>query len=69
MGLMLVVLCTLNACAEKISSPGTEPSGSPFFCSEARPIIFSRLKDTVETIQQIKAHNAVGVVLCGWSAQ
>lgn len=34
------------------------------FCDIARPIWWSR-KDTLETIKQVKVHNAVGK-MCGW---
>ncbi len=35
------------------------------FCASAAPITWSRA-DTDATIRQAKAHNAVGVALCGW---
>ncbi len=34
------------------------------FCDAAHPLYWSR-KDTLETIKQIKMHNAVGKI-CGW---
>jgi hypothetical protein len=37
------------------------------FCDIARPIYWSR-KDTLETVKQVKAHNAVGKI-CGWSGK
>lgn len=37
------------------------------FCDAARPIYWSR-KDTLETITQVKTHNAVGK-LCGWGVK
>jgi len=37
------------------------------FCDIARPLYWSR-KDTLETIKQIKTHNAVGKI-CGWSGK
>lgn len=66
--LMSAYCALLAACANQIPSAGTEPSAPPLFCSEAKPIIFSRLLDTPATIAQIKAHNAVGVRLCHWVA-
>lgn len=37
------------------------------FCDISRPIYWSR-KDTLETVKQVKAHNAVGKI-CGWSGK
>lgn len=37
------------------------------FCDIARPIYWSR-KDTLETVKQVKAHNAVGKI-CGWAGK
>lgn len=62
---MLIAACILSACANQMPSAGTS-GASPLFCSEAKPIVFSRLHDTLETIAQVKAHNAVGQKLCGW---
>jgi len=48
---------------------GIEPKGSVVnadsFCLVALPISWST-KDTDETIEQVKEHNAVGKRLCGW---
>lgn len=65
--LMGLLLGTLAACAPQIPSLGTSAGMAPLFCSEAQPILFDRLGDTAATIAQIKAYNAVGVKLCGWS--
>lgn len=55
----------LTACQATINSAEIEPKSD--FCTIGRPIYFSRLHDTHETIAQVKAHNAVGVALkCGW---
>lgn len=35
------------------------------FCQTARAITYST-RDTAETRQQIRAHNARGVAVCGW---
>lgn len=61
----LISLLTLAACATLgTSSHGkTEPSS---FCLLAKPIRFSARNDTLETIAQVKEHNAVGKKLCGW---
>jgi hypothetical protein len=37
------------------------------FCAVARPILWS-VRDSDETILQVKQHNAAGAVLCGWGA-
>lgn len=37
------------------------------FCDIARQIYWSR-KDTLETVKQVKAHNAVGKI-CGWAGK
>ena len=50
----------LAGCATTMGGDGTK-----VFCESARPIAWSS-KDTDETIKQAKAHNAVGVALCGW---
>lgn len=66
LGLSSVCCVILGACGSLTPSPETE-SSAPLFCSEAAPILFSRLHDTPETIAQVKAHNAVGVRLCHWA--
>jgi len=38
------------------------------FCDGAKPIYWSG-KDTRPTIQQVKAHNAVGKAACDWGAK
>ena len=45
-----------------LSAP-TEAHAS--FCAVAKPILWSA-RDTDETIAEVKEHNAVGAVLCGW---
>lgn len=67
-----VSLLTLGACANQTSSAGissrAQAPSKPLFCSEAPgPILFDRLKDTEQTIAQIRVYNAIGVKLCGWT--
>lgn len=69
LGLMSLLLGTLGACAPKMNSVGIDAGSRPLFCSEASPIVYDRLKDTLETISQVKAYNAVGVRLCGWKGR
>lgn len=38
---------------------------SAAFCKSFAPIVWS-VRDTDATVQQAKAHNAVGVKICGW---
>jgi len=38
------------------------------FCDIARPIYWNYKKDTLETIRQIKLHNATGRI-CGWQGK
>jgi len=45
------------------ASSGTEAS----FCAIGKPIAWSS-RDTDATIEQVKEHNAVGAMLCGWDA-
>lgn len=60
----LIAPFTLTACATTTDFAGSDLS----FCSAARPIYWST-KDTTETIWQIKEHNAVGRVSCGWGTK
>lgn len=53
---------TLSACAHLTPTPVSDaPSAA---CSTFRLVSFDRLKDTEETIIQIKAHNAAWRCLC-----
>lgn len=55
-------------CASTKGSGATDPlPGADTFCRVAKPISWSS-RDTDETIREVKAHNAVGKALCGWSA-
>lgn len=56
----------LNGCATTTGSAAIEP-GADTFCRISRPISWSQ-SDTDQTIREVKAHNAVGVRLCGWAA-
>lgn len=69
LGLMLgSAMLILSACATTTGSGATDPlPGADTFCRVAKPISWSS-RDTDETIREVKAHNAVGKALCGWSA-
>jgi hypothetical protein len=58
----LILLPTLTACAALTSTAGIK--GHASFCDVAKPISFSRLNDTAETIAAVKEHNAVYDELC-----
>lgn len=69
--LLAPCLLILSNCASLTSSPATSgmvwgsgPQSS--FCDVAKPIVYSRTKDTEQTILAVKQHNAKGVELCGW---
>lgn len=61
----LVVLVTLSllfiltACAHQIPTPATDG------CVAFARLSFSRLHDTTETIQQVKAYDAARDAICG----
>lgn len=52
----------LSGCVTTTALGGTE-----VFCEVAQPITWS-VNDTDQTIAEIKAYNAVGIALCGWTA-
>lgn len=62
----------LTGCVSRTSSPAaTDPLSQPevkpsvsSYCAVAKPIFWS-LKDTDETIRQVKGHNAAWKALCG----
>ena len=56
---------TLAACATPIPIPVTEAPPVDLACSEFPRLTFDRLKDTPETIVQIKAYDAGRDKLCG----
>jgi len=58
---VLILAATPSMCQTTTGSGGSELT----FCGGARPIYWSS-KDTTETIGQVKEHNAVGKVACGW---
>jgi hypothetical protein len=58
----LILLPTLTACASLTNTAAIK--GHASFCDVAKPISFSRLRDTAETIAAIKEHNAVHDELC-----
>lgn len=62
------VMLTLSACATLMGSGATDPEpGADTYCRIAKPITWSA-QDTDQTIREVKAHNAAGVALCGWTA-
>lgn len=64
---MLCAPFLLSSCATKIQTPGTEVGGGhASFCAVAKKITFSRLSDSLPTIEQVKEHNAVGRTLGCW---
>lgn len=59
---------TLASCAATMDSVGISARKSETeraLCEAFQPLAWSA-RDTDETIQQAKAHNAVGVRVCGW---
>ena len=61
--LLLSLSFTLTGCAMTTALKG-QIENAPF-CSVAEPIYWSG-KDSLPTIKQVKAHNAVGKSLCLW---
>lgn len=67
----LVLALILSAAALTLSSCATLTAGGETeraLCSSFRPITWST-QDTDQTIREVKAHNAVGVSVCGWAAE
>ena len=66
----IALLPILTACGAMTTTAGTEGSAmrGASFCEIAQVIKFSRLRDTLETIEQIKEHNAVIEKLCQQAA-
>lgn len=60
--LTLVLLLILAACASRTPTPVIDGAASA--CVEFKPITFDRLKDTEETIREVKDHNAAWTALC-----
>jgi hypothetical protein len=61
------MLCaTLAGCARTTVSDAPIETGAGF-CAVAQPILWSP-RDTDFTIEQVKEHNKVGAVLCGWAS-
>lgn len=60
--LMLLSCVTLTGCAHGTDIAVTDPVAA---CAVWRPVIFSRLHDTEETIRQVKALNAAHDAYCG----
>ena len=61
---MLPFFAIPAACAHPIATAETKPAA---VCSVWKPVIYSRLHDTAETIAQVKALNAAHDALCGAS--
>ena len=65
-----LLIATLTACAAQTPTPGTEavapakPEPATGCAAFAR-ITFDRLKDTDETIRQVKAYDAARDAICG----
>ena len=57
--LFALLLPLIQACC----APQTQTAGTDF-CAVAKVIQFSRLKDTLQTIEAVKEHNAVFHTLC-----
>lgn len=61
----LTLTAILSGC-QTTKTPSIETT-SVDFCTAAKPIYYSKKQDSLKTIQQIAAHNQVGVALnCGW---
>jgi hypothetical protein len=63
--MMLAFLSPLASCATQTPPALPTPTAATSACLVWHPIIFSRLHDTVETINQIKVQNAAHDALCG----
>jgi hypothetical protein len=60
--LLIAALCgTLTACASPTRTPVTSGAVA---CMAFKPITFDRLKDTDETIREVKDYNAAWTALC-----
>ena len=62
-----ILSAILQACATTTASDAPTEGQAPF-CTIAQPILWS-VNDTAATIEQIKEHNADGIVLCEWTRQ
>ena len=58
---------TLQSCATTTASSGPTEAHAGF-CDVAKPILWSA-RDSDETIEQVKEHNAIGAALCGWGTK
>jgi len=57
----VVSALAVSGCTTTTGGGGTE-----VFCGAAQPIAWSR-SDSADTIRAVKAHNAVGAAVCGWT--
>ncbi len=68
----MLLAMPLASCATMTVGSGDnvlpEQLKQPPFCSVAKGISWSS-SDTAETVVEIKEHNAVGAILCGWKAR
>lgn len=62
--LLSVMLIAIPAASCQTTASSERTIDTAAFCDVARPIWWSK-KDTVKTIEQVKAHNKVGQ-MCGW---
>lgn len=62
---LLLSATTVTGCRTMTASDAISPGAALAFCDAARPVRWSR-RDTLETIAQVKEHNATGVHACGW---
>lgn len=68
--LSLVTALLMSACASPMKSAKPQPApqtATPVIsvCLAWKPVLFSRLHDTPETIEQAKANNAARDAYCG----
>lgn len=63
LGTALALATLATGCATTTAGVATETGRA--LCDQFRPLAWSA-SDTDDTIRQAKAHNAVGVTLCGW---
>lgn len=59
----LLLLAILPGCATTTGSVAVTDAAS--FCAVARPILWS-VRDSDDTIRQVREHNAAGVEICRW---
>lgn len=67
--LMLPLLASIQACQtlSGVTDAQVHGAATSVACNAFRPITYSKL-DTLETQNQVREHNAVGVSICSWMA-